>query len=395
MDLAKWLDQLADTTLDMSKQDLSGLEIRAGTDRLHYFYDVKNRRLIKDFLLEDRERVALYCGVRLIASGPKFSPRIRLWKRDKSKRAVAEIEKGSTAGSHLIKAFVDTEGGHENFMTLMAYLVSLTEIEVAETFRMIQAADADLVEVLRDKAREDVLPIIRSVLETPLTEAEIVMLSGRKEQLAEFEKLLHTPGVVEARAEEHGGGVEAAWQRFFESAPWIFGYGLNLVSHAGMDDGKLERITVGANIWTGAGKRSDAMLRTRALISTLLFCEIKRADTKLLAAAPYRAPDVYAPSHELVGGTAQLQKTVRKAFRLMVKQVDQHTAPDGTPTGLDFSTTKPRQVLLIGNLHEFRTSDGVNGEMMESFELYRKAQSEVEVITFDELIERARFIVDG
>ena len=42
-----------------------------------------------------------------------------------------------------------------------------------------------------------------------------------------------------------------------------------------------------------------------------------------------------------------------------------------------------------------RTDAGVNGEQMESFELYRKSHNEVEVITFDELYERARFIIEG
>jgi len=392
-----WLDNLNDpTTLDMEHQELDGLEIRPGTDTFHCFYDVEGHRLIKDFLLDDRERVALYCGVRLIAHGDTYSPRIRLWKRDKSKRAIQDWETGKMRGSHVIKALVDTDGGHENFMRLMAYLVNLATIEVdGSAFRVVEAGDAELAAALKERSRADILPIIQSALETPLTEKEIAALAGRKQHLAEFERLLHDPDYMQQRVASGGGGVESVWQRFFEDASWIFGYGLDLVSHAALDEGKLERITVGNNVWTGAGKRSDAIMRTRARISTLLFCEIKRHDTELLKAAAYRPPDVYAPSDELVGGTAQLQKTVRKAFRYMIKQIEGKTAPDGSPTGLDFSTTRPRQVLVIGSLAEFRTDAGVNGEQMESFELYRKSHNEVEVITFDELYERARFIIEG
>ena len=36
---------------------------------------------------------------------------------------------------------------------------------------------------------------------------------------------------------------------------------------------------------------------------------------------------------------------------------------------------------------------GPPGEMMESFELYRKSIMDVEVITFDELYGRAKFII--
>ncbi|MBU1251014.1 MAG: DUF4263 domain-containing protein [Actinobacteria bacterium] len=134
---------------------------------------------------------------------------------------------------------------------------------------------------------------------------------------------------------------------------------------------------------------------TKAFISTLLFCEIKRHDTPLLKPSPYRPPDVYVASDELVGGIAQLQKTVRKSYRRLIDQVEEHTLADGTPTGLDFSTTRARQVLLAGDLQQFQTNKGLNGEKVESFELFRKAHPDIEVITFDELLARARFIVEG
>jgi hypothetical protein len=384
------------TTLDMATQTLDGLEIRAGNDNFYYFYDTKNRRLIKDFRLNDKPQVALYCGVHLIARNDKYTPRIRLWKRDRTKAAVQDYNAGKVRDAHIIKALVDTSDGHENFLTLMAYLVSLAEIEVnGQTLRTVEADDADLVESLRVRSRSEILPIISAALGGPLSEVEIATLSGRKEHFVEFGQLLNTTGYIEQVAASSQRSIESVWQEFFERATWIFGYGLSLVSHASMDGGKLERIAVGNNIWTGAGKRSDAIMRSRAHISTLLFCEIKRHDTQLLLPTAYREPDVYAPSKELVGGTAQLQKTVRKALRLMVDQIERSFEPDGTPTGLDFSTTRPRQVLIIGNLDEFHTGAGVNAEKTESFELYRKSLNEVEIITFDELYERARFILDG
>ncbi len=396
MSFPDWIKQIGDLhTWDVSQGDLRTLEIRPGTDTFHYFYDPIEGRLIKDFLLDDRPRVSLHCEVRLIDHGGKYSPRVRLWKRDKSTKAIRLWETGGVAGSHIVKALVDTGDGHEHFLTLMAYLVELSGVTVGDgAVRVVDASDADIVGALRTRSRANLVPLIESVLDSPLDSTEIAALSGRKRDLEHFEKLMTDSTYFDEHAA--GGSHEAVWQRFFEQAAWIFGYGLNFVSHAAIDDGKLERIVVGNNIFTGAGKRSDAVMRTRALISTLLFCEIKKHDTDLLAPGrPYREPDVYAASTELVGGTAQLQKTVRKAFRLMIRQVEEHTLPDGTPTGLDFSTTRPRQVLLVGSLAEFRTATGINAEKMESFELYRKSQLEVEIITFDELLERARFIVAG
>jgi len=51
--------------------------------------------------------------------------------------------------------------------------------------------------------------------------------------------------------------------------------------------------------------------------------------------------------------------------------------------------------LLAGDLQQFQTNKGLNGEKVESFELFRKAHPDIEVITFDELLARARFIVEG
>lgn len=105
MTFQSWLAQLDEaSTLDMANQSLDGLEIRPGGDSFYYFYDTVNRRLVKDSRLDDKPRVALYCGVQLIAQGDKYSPRMRLWKRDKSKRAVQDYDAGSIRRGHVIKA---------------------------------------------------------------------------------------------------------------------------------------------------------------------------------------------------------------------------------------------------------------------------------------------------
>lgn len=55
----------------------------------------------------------------------------------------------------------------------------------------------------------------------------------------------------------------------------------------------------------------------------------------------------------------------------------------------------PKSYLIIGNLKEFMTSNWVNQEKYSSFELFRKNIHNPEIITFDELYERAKFIVDA
>jgi len=65
----------------------------------------------------------------------------------------------------------------------------------------------------------------------------------------------------------------------------------------------------------------------------------------------------------------------------------------GNPTGEILYSYRPKSVLLIGKLSEFIIDKGPNREKFASFELLRKNTIAPEIITFDELLERAKFIV--
>lgn len=49
--------------------------------------------------------------------------------------------------------------------------------------------------------------------------------------------------------------------------------------------------------------------------------------------------------------------------------------------------------MVIGSLQEFSTDKGVNEDRYRSFELFRQNTNSPEIFTFDELYERAKFIV--
>lgn len=58
------------------------------------------------------------------------------------------------------------------------------------------------------------------------------------------------------------------------------------------------------------------------------------------------------------------------------------------------SSIRPKQVVVLGNLEQLAVDGNPNPEKTSAFELYRNSIHEVEIITFDELYERARFIVE-
>jgi hypothetical protein len=388
------------TEFDVTRGDFADLEIRASHDSsgFHYLYDTRARRMITDFVLDDRPQVATLCSVTVIKKGSTFTPRIKLWKRDKKKAGEAPATQTvpDTAATRAVKALVDTGGVHENFWKVINFLQGCAGLSTpGGSLQLVAGDEAQLTQLLTGQDRTMVLGAVRTAIGGGLTEEDIRLISNRREQLQRFKRLLNDPDYFQQEESlATTRGAEAVWQAFFETNQWIFGYGLNLIACESIDDGKLERITTGADIFGGAGKRIDAIMRSKGLISSMLFCEIKTHDTELLAKTPYRA-GVYQASKELGGGVAQVQKTVSKAQQLISREFLTHIYDDdGTPTGVELSTTRPRQAVVIGSLREFTHNGSVNPEKINSFELYRTSIQDVEIITFDELYQRACFIVE-
>ena len=186
---------------------------------------------------------------------------------------------------------------------------------------------------------------------------------------------------------------ERQWQEFFEANKWIFGYGLTYLFLSSLDERKLEQMVVGSDIF-GKGKRADAILKSRGAVEALCFVEIKKHTTELLKNTPYR-PACWAPSDELAGGIAQAQITVELTMKKIAEKFEPKNSL-GDPTGEQIFSYHPRSILVVGSLGQFKVANGgVNTDKYRSFELYRRHTTRPEVITFDELYERAKFIVDN
>jgi hypothetical protein len=62
---------------------------------------------------------------------------------------------------------------------------------------------------------------------------------------------------------------------------------------------------------------------------------------------------------------------------------------DGNDLDEEVYAIEPRSYLVIGNLRELRG----NSDKVTCFELYRRKLTSPEIVTFDELYHRAKFIV--
>lgn len=216
--------------------------------------------------------------------------------------------------------------------------------------------------------------IIKELAETPSLPHDIYAVAAKRQALAEFETILGS------------AQNERTWQAFFERNPWVFGHGLNYVFLDKVGP-KLETRTTG-NSFDTPGKTADALMRTRAEISQYVLIEIKKDATDLLRKDAYRA-GCWAVSDELSAAVTQTQKTAfefsRKRFRDALKD------GQGNDTGEIAYSIEPRSYLVIGHMAELSGND----DKIACFELYRRNIRSPEIITFDELFQRARCIVEN
>jgi len=231
------------------------------------------------------------------------------------------------------------------------------------------------------------------ILSGKINTGEIIELSHRKEQLEEFYRLLNDDDYFDSKLKETPS-VEAVWQKYFEMNPWIFGFGLNYIFNTPLEGKKLEQTIEGYSI-KGSGKRTDALLRTTGLIQTLCFGEIKTHRKNILKKTnvPYR-PESWAISDELAGGISQIHKTIQKSLYNISAALSIYD-DDGYKLRDPIYLYKPKSFLIIGSLKEFRNQDGnIHEDKFSSFELFRRSISDIEIITFDELYERANAIIN-
>ena len=100
----------------------------------------------------------------------------------------------------------------------------------------------------------------------------------------------------------------------------------------------------------------------------------------------------WAIDDEVTGGIIQVQQTIAQAVRERrpdVKMPDEF----GDPTGEELSLHQPKGFLLIGNQNQFKTDIGINWQKTGSFELFRRNETSPEIITYDQLLDRAKYIV--
>ncbi len=185
----------------------------------------------------------------------------------------------------------------------------------------------------------------------------------RSQALQQFEEHLNAGDWQEKRH----------WQPFFKEHTWMFAIGLQ---HQFLELQQPEA-HVRPTLIDGTGEKIvDFLMRTGAPSRSFVLVEIK-GSTKQLMASYDRG---FRPAEDLGGGVVQLATYIRDVLS------EEPCRTLSNQTGIDL--TPPSAVLLIGN--QARMGE----EQRQAFKTFRQSLHTIEVVTYDELLARAKYIVD-
>jgi hypothetical protein len=169
--------------------------------------------------------------------------------------------------------------------------------------------------------------------------------------------------------------TEGKWQQFFEDNRFI----LSLVFTRPVQLLRTQFHAQGSGL-SGAGAQIGDFLFAEHS-QALAIVEIKKPSTPVTASMPYRNTHVYAPHAEISGALTQVlvqQNALRNHwFR--------HSVEDSTLRGS--SSNVIRCIVIAG-------TTPTDEKQLTSFNIFRNASREVEVITFDELLGKLRLLRD-
>lgn len=288
---------------------------------------------------------------------------------------------------------------HGEFLALLKFLSDLKFIDLSDESRFVvdenenlnkkislwlnppgdegvlmRKQDAQLLSLLSGIQGIEREALLKSLRNKVLSHEDLNILSGRKEGIEIFKNELF---------KEKQDWNEKDWQSYFEINQWIFGYGLdyrflNIVQkEASVSDVDLDgKQTVIADF-----------LMSDSRFTVLV--ELKRPDTPLFESDGNRSKS-WKLSKDITNAVSQIL-TQKAEWELK----SQHEQFDSMGNLVVERTIDPKTILIIGNTSQFKGNERDSRIKAKTFELYRRNSRNIEIITYDELYDRASFIVNN
>ncbi|QXP74705.1 DUF4263 domain-containing protein [Tenacibaculum sp. AHE15PA] len=247
-------------------------------------------------------------------------------------------------------------------------LLNLTKPDTSKI--LVDKDLAELVDKLSDLDKDKRESVLETLRNNVLTKQDLNILSGRKDGLEIFKELFKK------------NITEPEWQIFFKQNSWIFGYGLDYRFLSILQ----REASVSSTDLDGKNEvKLDYLLGDK---NFTIIVELKRPDTPLFEKDKNRS-ESWKLSKDLTYAVSQILS--QKAEWEIKAQTEQF---DENGNKIEQDTVDPKTILIIGNTNQFSGSTKTDLIKKKTFELYRRNSRNIEIITYDELLERAQFIVN-
>lgn len=238
---------------------------------------------------------------------------------------------------------------------------------------LVDKGFGDIIKQLEHLNSNERKALIDTLKNNILTKEDLDILSGRKDGLEEFQKNLNKPYAYN----------EIDWQKFFNENSWIFGYGLD---YKFLNIIQKEASVSGVDIDSKNEVKSDFLLGDN---NFTVIVELKRPDTFLFEKDKNRS-ESWQLSKDLTYAVSQiLTQKAEWELNAEKKRYDNKGQP------ITQATIDPKAILIIGHTEQFQGDTKENIIKKKTFELYRRNLRNIDIVTYDELLARALFIVNN
>lgn len=348
----------------VGEDDFSKLEIRDGGlgNGFYYFFDNEYHRLIKRFVLaESKTGIKTCCTVTFIERDGKYSPRLELSKRKGESSLQKETIEIVDAETKTISSRIDLDGCHENFWLLIEYIYSLKSVDVPKgRLRAVSGDEAELLD--RIKLSQSFVQKVMRTFDTP--EAQELLIQAKQDdvnnlfasvkQAKNRQALKEVDGLLGEDTSEH------SLEEWIKDNDWVFGIEY------------IRRLDA-----TRIGIHEDSDLLVESLDGYADLIELKKASAHPLFN--------YDSDHDCYYPAATLSQVLGQVINYL-RIMEANYAILKSEDGLD--VLKPRAKIVIGRSSQFRDEKEKNALRTLNDTLHN-----IEVITYDEIVARAKRIV--
>lgn len=262
----------------------------------------------------------------------------------------------------------------------------IAEQGVGSGYNEYTVSRSEKIIVIDDENKRQVL---EQILENEYSEEFWSLLKENTPELAKRFSLNHLHEIRREALDEFrtnlsikGTGEEAFWQDFFDRNKWIFGYGLK---YQILNQEQAQPYYGGTRVDGTGGQRGDTLCSTEGDIKFTVLVEIKTPETPLLRGKSPQRNGAWSVAKQLSDGITQLQANLSTWEITGSKTDDNRDRFEENET----YTVTPKGILLIGKLDEIAS----DRDKRNTFERFRQGIHAVEILTFDELLKRAEFIL--